>query len=139
MKLSTKSDYAARAVLSLARSYGRRAATPVEEIAQENGAPPNYLVQILIELKSGGIVRSVRGKAGGYVLARPPAAISFADVLRCIHGTLLDSPAFRDDQCPAELRDAWMRLRNAVQQEAEHINFQQLAEAGDDPARMFYI
>jgi len=139
VKLSTKSDYAARAVLSLARRFGRTQATPVDEIAAENGAPPNYLVQILIELKSGGIVRSIRGKSGGYVLARPPASITLADVLRCTHGALLDSPAFRDDRCPVELRDAWMRLRRAVQQEAEAINFQQLAEAGADPARMFYI
>lgn len=139
MKLSTKSDYAARAVLSLARRFGRRQATPVDEIARENGAPPNYLVQILIELKSGGIVRSLRGKSGGYVLARPPATITFADVLQCIHGTLLDSPAFKDDRCPAELRDAWMRLRRAVQEEAVSINFQQLMDAGAGPTRMFYI
>lgn len=139
VKLSIKSDYAARAVLSLARSYGREKAQRVEEIARENGVPPNYLVQILIELKSGQIVKSVRGKSGGYLLARPPASITFADVLRCVHGTLFDSPAFKDNQCPPELRDAWLRLRQAVETEASRINFQQLAEAAGDPVRMFYI
>lgn len=139
VKLSVKSDYAARAVLSLARSYGRSQAKRVEEIARENGIPPNYLVQILIELKSGQIVKSTRGKAGGYQLARPPASITFEDVLRCIHGTLFDSPAFKDDRCPPELREAWTRLRRAIEAEAGRINFQQLAETEGDPARMFYI
>ena len=87
-----KSDYAARAVLSLARRHGQEHATRVEEVASENGIPPNYLVQILIELKSGQIVKSQRGKEGGYRLARPPAQISFGDVLRCVHGQLFDSP-----------------------------------------------
>lgn len=139
MKLSVKSDYAARAVLSLARSYGQKQARRVEEIARENDVPPNYLVQILIELKSGQIVKSLRGKSGGYLLARPPATITFADVLHCIHGTLFDSPAFKDDHCPPELREAWLRLRRSIETEAARINFQQLAEASGDPARMFYI
>lgn len=139
MKLSVKSDYAARAVLSLARSYGRTPAKRLEQIARENGIPPNYLVQILIELKAGQIVKSIRGKSGGYQLARAPATITFEDVLQCIHGTLFDSPAFKDDRCPPELRDVWLRLRRAIESEAALINFQQLAEAETDPARMFYI
>lgn len=139
MKLSVKSDYAARAVLSLARHHGRERARRVEEIARENGIPPNYLVQILIELKSAHIVKSIRGKAGGYQLARPPANITIGDVLHCIHGALFDSPAFKDNQCPPELREVWLRLRRSVEEEAAKINFQQLAEAVGDPARMFYI
>lgn len=139
MKLSVKSDYAVRAVLTLARHYGQARALRVEEIARENGVPPNYLVQILIELKSAEIVRSLRGKSGGYQLARPPASITFADVLHCVHGALFDSPAFKDPRCPPELRDAWQRLRKAVELEAARMNFQQLAEAGGDPVRMFYI
>ena len=72
LKLSVKSDYAARAVLALARRHGQEHATRAEEIATENNIPPNYLVQILIELKSGNLVKSQRGKEGGYRLARPP-------------------------------------------------------------------
>ncbi|HAB16692.1 MAG TPA: Rrf2 family transcriptional regulator [Verrucomicrobiota bacterium] len=139
MKLSVKSDYATRAILSLARRHGNREVCRVEEIARENGVPPNYLVQILIELKSADIVRSVRGKAGGYQLARSPAEITFGDVLRCVHGALFDSPALIDDACPVQLRECWKRLRCAVESEASDINFQQLVEAGADPARMFYI
>ena len=139
MKLSVKSDYAARAVLSLARRHGQDHATRVEEVASENGIPPNYLVQILIELKSGQIVKSQRGKEGGYRLARPPAQISFGDVLRCLHGQLFDSPAFTDDTCPAELRDCWRRLRDVLDAEAAAINFQQLLDAGTGKHLMFDI
>lgn len=139
MKLSVKSDYATRAVLHLARRYSSRETVRVEEIARENGIPPNYLVQILIELKTGKIVKSVRGKAGGYLLARPPGKISFGEVLLCVHGPLFDTPALSDDACPPQLRDSWLRLRNAIESEASKINFQYLVETGTDPARMFYI
>lgn len=97
MKLSVKSDYAVRAVLSLSRRFGREESTRVEEIAAENSIPPNYLVQILIDLKSGQIVNSRRGKDGGYRLSREPSQITFAEVVRCIHGPLFDTPALSDD------------------------------------------
>ena len=72
VKLSVKSDYAARAVLWLSQHYQEGVARTVEEMASAQGIPPNYLVQILIELKSARIVKSLRGKSGGYLLARPP-------------------------------------------------------------------
>ncbi|MFM7103566.1 MAG: RrF2 family transcriptional regulator [Verrucomicrobiota bacterium] len=139
MKLSVKSDYAARAVLSLARRFAQGVPTRVEELAQENGVPANYLVQILIELKSGQIVKSQRGKEGGYLLARPPGQISLGDLLRCVHGPLLDTPALTDPQCPGELREAWRRLQAVLEQESARITFQQLLESGADRERMFYI
>lgn len=139
MKLSVKSDYAVRAVLSLARRHGSGEVTRVETVAAENGIPPNYLVQILIELKSARIVKSVRGKEGGYLLARAPAEISFADVLQCVHGPLFESPALTDEKCPPELREAWTRMRDAIEGEARAINFQQLLEVAGERERMFYI
>ena len=78
MKLSVKSDYAARAVLGLARQFPSGQAVRADDVAAEQMIPVNYLVQILIELKSAQIVRSVRGKEGGYLLARPPAEITWA-------------------------------------------------------------
>lgn len=138
MKLSVKSDYAARAVLALARHYQGGAAHRVETLAQEQGIPANYLVQILIELKSSGIVRSLRGKEGGYLLARPPGEISFADVLRAVHGDVFDSPALSDPQCPNELREAWVKLQKAVEETAGQVTFQQLVEEGQS-RKMYYI
>ena len=139
MKLSVKSDYAARAVLWLCQHYHEGGARTVEEMASAQGIPPNYLVQILIALKSANIVRSQRGKAGGYLLARAPATITFGDVLRCIHGEIFDSPGLSDAQNPAELRQAWGRLRDAVNQAADSITFQQLLEDTDEKGKMYYI
>ena len=83
----------------------------VEELATEQNVPPNYLVQILLELKSKLIVKSVRGKEGGYLLARAPGEITLGEVLRAMHGQVFDSPALSDAECPPELRAAWKKLQ----------------------------
>src|SRR5580704_17794584 len=139
MKLSAKSDYAARAVIGLSRHYQSGESVRVEDLAVEQGIPHNYLVQILIELKSQQIVKSVRGKDGGYLLARPPAEITMADVLRCVHGQVFDSSALTDPQCPPELRAAWKQLQKAVDDSAGSITFQQLLDQGADKGKMYYI
>ena len=139
LKLSVKSDYAARAVLWLAQRYDDKSARTVEEMASDEGIPPNYLVQILIELKSANIVKSLRGKEGGYLLARAPSEISFGDVLRCIHGELFDSPALGNARNPPELREAWKRLRDSVNATADAITFQDLAQAAGNKEKMYYI
>ena len=139
MKLSVKSDYAARAVLGLARQFDTGRALRVEDLAAEQGIPANYLAQILIELKAQGIVRSLRGKEGGYLLARTPAEISLADVLRAIHGTLFDTPALSDPGCPAELRRAWERLRQTIESVAGSVSFQLLLDEDSGKEKMYYI
>ncbi len=139
MKLSVKSDYAARAVLGLARRYSGNATMRVEDLAAEQGIPANYLVQILIELKAQGIARSQRGKEGGYMLARPPASISLGDVLRAVHGTVFDTPALRDAGCPPELRKAWLHLQATLDQTADAITFQQLLDESSEKEKMYYI
>jgi Rrf2 family cysteine metabolism transcriptional repressor len=139
VKLSVKSDYAARAVLGLARHYVSGESVRVEDLAAEQGIPPNYLVQILIELKSQQIVKSQRGKEGGYLLARPPVDITFGDVIRCIHGEVFDSPALNDSHCPVELRNLWKKLQNVLEETADTTNFQQLLEQASDKEKMYYI
>ncbi|MEO6183236.1 MAG: Rrf2 family transcriptional regulator [Verrucomicrobiota bacterium] len=139
MKLSVKSDYAARAVLWLARHYPEGVARKVEEMATDQGIPSNYLVQILIELKSKQIVRSQRGKEGGYLLARPPSEITLGDVLRSIHGNVFDSPALSDPQCPPELREAWRKMQRALDEASDKISFQQLLDAVGAKEKMYYI
>lgn len=139
MKLSVKSDYAARAVLALARHYPESAALRMEDVADQQGVPPKYLPQILIELKARGIVRSVRGTAGGYLLARPPAEITLGDVLRAAQGPLLDTPALSDSHCPPELQRAWQKLQQALEGAAAAITYQQLLEEGVEKEKMYYI
>jgi len=139
VKLSVKSDYAARAVLGLAWHHPEGIALRVEDLAAEQAIPANYLVQILIELKAQGIARSVRGKEGGYLLARPPADISLGDVLRAVHGTVFDTPALSDPDCPPELRRAWLRLQRTMETAADAITFQDLLEEGAEKEKMYYI
>lgn len=139
VKLSVKSDYAARAVLGLARHYHNGATRRIDALAEEQGVPPNYLVQILIELKARGIVRSIRGKEGGYKLARSPAEVSLGDVLRCVYGQIFDAPALTDEKCAHELREAWRKLQSNLDKTADSITFQQILDAGSDKGKMYYI
>ena len=139
MKLSVKTDYATRAVLGLARHYPVGIALPAETLAAAQGAPRKFLIQILVELKAQGIVRSVRGVAGGYLLARPPAEITLGDVLEAVDGPLFDAPALRTKDCPPELRRAWERLRHSLESAARSVTFQQLLEEGAEKEKMYYI
>ncbi len=139
MKLSVKSEYAARAVLGLARHYPEQTALRMETVAAEQGVPPKYLPQILLELKARGIVRSVRGKEGGYLLARPPAEITLGDVLRAAHGSVFDSPGVTSADGPPELRRAWRKLQQALETTADAITFHQLLEEGAEKEKMYYI
>jgi Rrf2 family protein len=139
VKLSVKSDYATRAVLGLARHFPNKTALRVEDLATEQGVPANYLVQILIELKAQGIARSVRGKDGGYLLARAPSEITLGDVLRAVHGEVFDTPALTDTNCAPELRRAWQRLKSAVDEAADKITFQQLVDETAEKEKMYYI
>ncbi len=139
MKLSVKSDYAARAVLGLARYYQAGKAQRVDDLASAYGIPANYLVQILIELKSQHIVKSVRGKEGGYLLARPPSEVTLADILESVHGQVFDSPALNDPLCPAEVREGWRTLQRVLEETAGAINFQQLLDRSAEKEKMYYI
>ncbi len=87
MRMSAKAEYAVRAMIQLA------AAPPgdvvkTEELANAQGIPAQFLVDILSDLRADRLVRSHRGREGGYELARPAGQISIADVLRCIDGPL---------------------------------------------------
>jgi Rrf2 family cysteine metabolism transcriptional repressor len=139
LKLSVKSDYAARAILGLARHYQSGKATKVEELAREQHIPQNYLVQILIELKSQKIVKSMRGKEGGYLLDKAPEQITLAEVLRCIHGAVFEPAALGNSDCPETLKKAWLQLQATLDQEASSIHFQQLLEEDNQTRAMYYI
>jgi Rrf2 family protein len=88
VKVSTRGDYAARALLSLAL-HGEAAPTSVRDIAERTGLPQPYLEQILLALKGAGLVRSKRGVGGGYVLARPPADITLGEVVSAVDGPIV--------------------------------------------------
>ena len=87
MKVSTRGDYAARALLSLAM-HAEGAPTSVRDIAERTALPQPYLEQILLALKGAGIVRSKRGVGGGYVLARPADEITLAQIVSAVDGPI---------------------------------------------------
>jgi Rrf2 family protein len=87
MRVSTRGDYAARALLSLAL-HAESTPTSVREIAERTALPQPYLEQILLALKGAGIVRSKRGVGGGYVLARDPAEIRLSEIIRAVDGPI---------------------------------------------------
>ena len=88
VRVSTRGDYAARALLSLALHEGGSGPTSVRDIAERTGLPQPYLEQILLALKGAGLVRSKRGVGGGYVLARPPDEIRLSDIVSSVDGPI---------------------------------------------------
>jgi len=139
VKLSVKTDYATRAILGLAAYPIDGPVCKVEDLALVSGTSANFLVQILTDLKSAELVTSVRGKEGGYRLARVPEKITLGDVWRAVDGQILDSPALYDEQCPEVLREAWAGLRDSVSREADEITFAALLEATGGNREMYYI
>jgi len=89
VKVSTRGDYASRALLSLALHAESDGPTSVRDIAERTGLPQPYLEQILLALKGAGLVRSKRGVGGGYVLARPPSAIRLSEIISAVDGPIV--------------------------------------------------
>ena len=88
MRVSTRGDYACRALLSLAL-HGGSTPTSVRDIALRTGLPQPYLEQILLALKGAGLVRSKRGVGGGYVLARAPEQLTLGQIVSAVDGPIV--------------------------------------------------
>ena len=131
MKVSTRGDYAARALLSLAL-HGSDRPTSVKEIAERTGLPQPYLEQILLAVKGAGLVRSKRGVGGGYVLARPPEEITLADILAAVDGPLTTLMG-EHDHCEGHcvLQEVWVGVSEETRQILERFT---LADLVDGPA-----
>jgi Rrf2 family iron-sulfur cluster assembly transcriptional regulator len=86
--VSTRGDYACRALLSLTLHASESGPTSVRDIAERTGLPQPYLEQILLALKGAGLVRSKRGVGGGYVLAKSPADIKVSDIISAVDGPI---------------------------------------------------
>ena len=130
MRVTAKADYAVRAAIELATvSEG---SLKSEAIAEAQGIPSTFLVKILHELRLAGIIRSHRGPEGGHQLARPPAEISVADVLRAVEGPLAEvrgePPESLDYVGSAvPLQRVWVALRTNVRGVLETVTLADLA------------
>lgn len=89
MKVSTRGDYASRALLSLALNGAGTTPTSVRDIAQRTALPQPYLEQILLALKGAGLVKSKRGVGGGYVLAHVPEEITLGQIISAVDGPIV--------------------------------------------------
>jgi len=88
VRVSTRGDYACRALLSLALHGGGSGPISVRDIAERTALPQPYLEQILLALKGAGLVKSKRGVGGGYVLARSPDAIRLSEIISAVDGPI---------------------------------------------------
>ncbi|WP_410218170.1 RrF2 family transcriptional regulator [Paracoccus sp. (in: a-proteobacteria)] len=114
--ITQKMKYALKALLALGDEAKRESpeALTIEEIAKRSGTPKRFLEQILLEIRNAGIVASIRGRSGGYMLIKRPEDISISELLRLIDGPIAPLPCLsrrayqRCDDCTDE---ASCRLR----------------------------
>jgi Rrf2 family protein len=136
MRLSAKADYALRASVELA-SLGD-GHVKAEAVARAQSIPLRFLEQILLDLKHAGLVASQRGADGGYWLARPPAEIALADVIRAVEGPLANVRGIRPDEleytgAAERLKDVWIAVRANLRSVLEEVTLADVAH-GQLPA-----
>jgi len=138
VRISSKADYAVRATAELAAAQGS-GPVKADRIAQAQGIPQRFLLNILSELNHARIVRSHRGSEGGYELARPPDRITLAEVIRAVEGPLANVHEARPEEIsytgPAEtLRDVWIAVRANLRAVLEVVTLADLAAGHLPPA-----
>ena len=127
---TSKVDYALRALLDLAvQPPGKPAQS--REIAARQEIPESYLNQLLVVLRRAGLVRSVRGATGGYVIGKDARQISAREVVQALHGEeFLTEPGGRRDASPTDwaLRNLHGRVAGALQRELERTSLADLVQ-----------
>ena len=132
MQITRQADYAARAVLYLARMEPtQRAAT--SQVAQEQHIPPSFLAKIISQLSIAGLLHTSRGARGGVTLAREPKDVTLLEVIEAIDGPIMlnecvseNSVCTFDDECP--LRPVWCEAQEELVNRLKNTNFQALLE-----------
>lgn len=132
MKLSTRCRYGIHAMFDLAQNVGGGPQT-IRAIAERQMVPEQYLEQIIGVLRRGGLVTSLRGAQGGYMLARAPADISIGELFRLLEGPVMMADCLddaescvRSGKCPSRL--VWERLRTCIDSMVDSITLQDMLE-----------
>ena len=130
MRVSAKADYAIRAAVELAAA----GEGPVkgDRIAKAQSIPPNFLENILGDLRNAGIVGSRRGAEGGYWLARPAEEVPLADVIRAVDGPLANVRGVRSDELEYDgsakaLEQVWIAVRASLRAVLEQVSLADVA------------
>ncbi|WP_141504190.1 cysteine metabolism transcriptional regulator CymR [Paenibacillus luteus] len=139
MKISTKGRYGLTIMMELAAKFGE-GPTSLKSIAERNQLSEHYLEQLVAPLRNAGLVKSIRGAYGGYILSKDPESITSGDVIRILEGPI--SPVdFTEEDDPAK-RQLWLRIRDSIAEVldsttlADLINFE---DEGKPDSYMFYI
>ncbi|WP_170007772.1 cysteine metabolism transcriptional regulator CymR [Bacillus fonticola] len=140
MKISTKGRYGLTIMIELAKKHGE-GPTPLKNIAKMNNLSEHYLEQLIAPLRNAGLVKSIRGAYGGYLLTREPGEITSADIIRVLEGPISPVEGLEDEE-PAK-RELFSRIRDAVKEVLESTTLEELAshsnDENDSDAFMFYI
>jgi Rrf2 family protein len=140
VRITAKADYAVRAAAELAAAADQERPVKGETIATNQGIPQKFLENILSDMRQAGIVKSQRGVDGGYRLAKAPADVSVADVIRAVEGPLAsvrgEAPEDVEYGGAAEpLQDVWIAVRASLRTVVEHVTLADLA-TGKVPAKI---
>ena len=132
MRLSTRARYGTRAMLELALSYGK-GPIPLREVAERQEISEKYLEHLIVSLRSAGLVKSVRGMHGGYLLAKPPFQIRLDEVVRVLEGSIapvecVDDPSLCHRVRFCVTRDIWAEMKEAMGAVLESTTLQDLLE-----------
>lgn len=139
MKISTKGRYGLTIVVELGRKYGE-GPVPLRKIAEEQELSEAYLEQLIPPLRNSGIVKSVRGAYGGYMLAKLPTEITAGDVIRILEGPIQLVEGLEGTDIPQQ--ELWHRIGEAVRVVLDTTTIQDLMDSGQTAERdsyMFYI
>ena len=132
MNLSTRTEYGLRAVMELASNYEQKP-LPLKVIAQRQGISVKYLERIIAVLKNAGIVNSIRGSLGGYMLAKAPDQIKAIECFRCLEGpvSLVDC-VYNKASCnrfaDCMVKGLWKQVNDAIEGVLQSITLQDLVE-----------
>ena len=132
MKLSTKGRYATRAMLDLALNYGKEPIV-LSAIARRQGVSEQYLEQLIGPLKVAGLVRSIRGPNGGFLLAKSPSLIRISDIIWAVEGStaLVDcvaDPLICSRASDCLTREVWLKATEAINGVFDSITLQGLMD-----------
>jgi Rrf2 family protein len=139
MQISAKTEYACIAVLDLAMSYERGEPLQIRKIAAAHDIPSGFLVQILLQLKTAGLVSSTRGAAGGYRLARPPEEISVWDVMTVVEAEGRTPSCAPHSAAASVLSETWERAAEGSRQLLQQTTFADLVERAHGAAQGMYF
>ena len=142
MRVSAKAEYACVAMLELAANSNDPQPVRIKAIAESQGISSSFLVQILLQLKTAGLVASVRGAAGGYQLARPPESISLAAVINAIDDrTLAPRSALADahrSRTTDVLLAVWKEIQTEEQKMLENLTLAELLRRTEQSNALSY-